>query len=61
VCLKSALETPATQALCQFLQDHIWQKTLNALPGYQAHHSGEVQSLSQRLPWWTFPRLKKIR
>lgn len=61
VCLKSALETPATQALCHFLQDHIWQKTLNVLPGYQARHSGEVQSLSKRLPWWIFSRSKKIR
>ena len=60
VCLKSALDTPATQALRQFLQEHTWQHVLNTLPGYQTQHCGEVQSLSQRLPWWTFNRAKKI-
>jgi len=61
VCLKSALDTPATEALCHFLQDPTWQLVLNALPGYHTHHSGEVQSLSKRLPWWVLPRAKKIR
>jgi putative molybdopterin biosynthesis protein len=60
VCLKSALDTPATQALRDFLQDTTWQQALNTLPGYQTQHSGEVQSLSKRLPWWTFQRTKKI-
>jgi molybdate-binding protein len=60
VCLKSALDTPATEALRQFLQEHTWQQVLNSLPGYQTQHSGEVQSLSKRLPWWTFKRAKKI-
>jgi len=61
VCLKSALDTPATQALRDFLQEPIWQQALNNLPGYQTQHGGEVQSLSERLPWWRFPRAKKIR
>jgi molybdate-binding protein len=61
VCLKSALDTPATQALRDFLQDSAWQQVLNTLPGYQTQQGGEVQSLSKRLPWWTFPRAKKIR
>jgi putative molybdopterin biosynthesis protein len=60
VCLKSALDTPATEALRQFLQEHTWQQVLNALPGYQTQYSGEVQSLSKRLPWWTFKRAKKV-
>jgi putative molybdopterin biosynthesis protein len=60
VCLKSELDTPATEALRDFLQDPTWQQALNALPGYQTQHSGEVQSLSKRLPWWTFKRAKKI-
>ena len=59
VCLKSALETPATQALRQFLQDHMWTDVLSTLPGYHPHHCGEVQSLSKCLPWWTFTRTKK--
>jgi putative molybdopterin biosynthesis protein len=58
VCLKSALDTPATQALRQFLQDRHWKQVLNTLPGYQAQYSGEVQSLRKRLPWWDFQREK---
>jgi len=61
VCLKSALDTPATLALREFLHNEAWVQTLNALPGYQTHHGGEVQSLNQRLPWWTFQRAKKSR
>jgi molybdate transport repressor ModE-like protein len=59
VCLKAALDTPATQALRQLLQSALWQSTLSALAGYEPHHSGEVQSLRQQLPWWTFKRTKK--
>ena len=59
VCLKSALDTPATLALRHFLQDVAWVQLLNTLPGYRAHNGGEVQSLSKRLPWWTFKRTKK--
>jgi molybdate transport repressor ModE-like protein len=58
VCLKSALDTPATQALRHLLQSPSWTQALAPLPGYQPHHCGEVQSLSQRLPWWTFKRAK---
>ena len=61
VCLKSALDTPATQALRSLLQTPAWQDTLNTLPGYQAQDSGHVQSLSQQLPWWTFKQAKKTR
>jgi putative molybdopterin biosynthesis protein len=61
VCLKSALDTPATQALRDFLQEPMWQQALNTLPGYQTQYGGEVQSLSERLPWWRFPRAKKLR
>ena len=61
VCLKSALDTPATQALRSLLQTPAWQDTLNTLPGYQAQGSGHVQSLSQQLPWWTFKQAKKTR
>ena len=59
VCLKSALDTPATQALCTLLQDATWSQLLNTLPGYQAQDSGQVQSLSKQLPWWTFKHTKK--
>jgi putative molybdopterin biosynthesis protein len=59
VCLKSALDTPATQALRDLLQDNTWRDVLNALPGYAAQSSGDVQSLSTLLPWWTFKQSKK--
>ena len=59
VCLKSALDTPATQALRTHLQSSAWIQALNHLQGYQADHSGEVQPLNQQLPWWTFKRTKK--
>jgi len=59
VCLKSALDTPATLALRHLLQESVWRDTLNTLPGYQAQDSGQVQSLSEQLPWWTFQRAKK--
>ena len=59
VCLKSALDTAATQALRQVLSTTEWLSQLNALAGYQSDHSGEVQSLRALLPWWTFKRAKK--
>jgi molybdate-binding protein len=59
VCLKSALETPATQALRDLLQSPHWLAVLNSLPGYRAQDSGQIQSLNQILPWWTFSKLKK--
>jgi molybdate transport repressor ModE-like protein len=59
VCLKSALDTPATQALRQVLQNPIWPEVLKGLAGSSAHDSGQVQSLRSHLPWWTFTRPKK--
>ena len=61
VCLKSALDTPATQALRDFLQDAAWMQVLHTLPGYRAQNGGEVQSLSKKLPWWTFKRTKRAQ
>lgn len=54
VCLKSALDAPAIQALMALLQTQAWQDKLASLPGYRAWHSGQVQSLRKVLPWWTF-------
>ncbi len=61
VCLKSALDTTATQALRHFLQNETWAQALDSLKGYSPKNSGVVQSLSQRLPWWTFKRTKKAQ
>jgi putative molybdopterin biosynthesis protein len=54
VCLARALDTPPLQALLGVLRTAQWQQTLNALPGYSAHRSGEVLALNRLLPWWTF-------
>ena len=62
VCLKSALEEPAIQALQHVLQDADWQSRLQTLPGYSAAPGvcGEVQSLRRTLPWWNY-RQDKLR
>jgi putative molybdopterin biosynthesis protein len=54
VCLKTALQTPAIQALCNALQSTAWQTQLNSLVGYQPEKSGQVLSLTETLPWWKF-------
>ncbi|MBK6651226.1 MAG: helix-turn-helix transcriptional regulator [Betaproteobacteria bacterium] len=60
VCLKTTLNTPATQALLAVLQLPYWQSALNAMPGYCAQDSGQVQSLKQILPWWNFKQEKTV-
>ena len=57
VCLKSALEEPAVQALCKVLQSTAWHKELGQLPGYQLPWpaaAGQVLSLRKTLPWWSY-------
>lgn len=55
VCLKSALDEPAVQALCQVLQSAGWLQQLRQLPGYQAaDKSGQVLAMSRLLPWWSY-------
>ncbi len=54
VCLRSALEKPATKALRQLLRSADWQQQLSAMAGYRPAHSGEVLALSRLLPWWKF-------
>ena len=59
VCLKSALEQPATQALLELLRSAPWQTRLAQLAGYVPGRSGEVLSLRRQLPWWRFARTKR--
>ncbi len=60
VCLKSALDEPAVQALCQVLQGEGWSQALQQLPGYRpATCMGEVQAMSRLLPWWSYRRPKR--
>lgn len=56
VCLKSALTTPAVQALVRTLKHPTWQATLNAMPGYAADHCGDVAAMKRLLPWWSGSR-----
>lgn len=59
VCLKSALDQPPVAALRTLLAQAPWQQLLGALPGYAPQRSGQVLSLRQELPWWSFaPRHK---
>ena len=53
-CLKTALDQPATQALLSLLRTAQWQRRLDAMQGYRSSHSGEVLSLRELLPWWSF-------
>lgn len=54
VCLKSALDTPAVAQLLAVLRSATWQETLQGIPGYAPHESGQVLSLKKVLPWWQF-------
>jgi putative molybdopterin biosynthesis protein len=54
VCLREALDEPPVKALREFLRSGAWQERLRALPGYEPMKSGEVLSLKDHLPWWSF-------
>lgn len=57
VCLKDALDDAPVRALREFLRGDAWRERLRALPGYEpmpGGKSGEVLSLKDQLPWWTF-------
>jgi putative molybdopterin biosynthesis protein len=62
VCLKSALDEPAVQALREVLQSPAWQAALGQLPGYRLaapEAAGQVLSLRQTLPWWRYRLTKR--
>lgn len=62
VCLKSALEEPAVQALCRVLQHADWQQALHQLPGYRlAPDAGHVLPLRRILPWWIYRKDKAAK
>lgn len=58
VCLKSALEQPATVALLKVLSSEPWQAHLRTLAGYTPSRSGEILAMHKVLPWWNFRRKK---
>jgi molybdate transport repressor ModE-like protein len=66
VCLKSALDQPAVQALREVLRSPAWQQQMATLAGYTPSRCGEVLPLHKELPWWNFsarktPTLKNRR
>lgn len=58
VCLKSALDQPAIQALLQTLQSQHWQSVLKNIAGYTALDCGQVLSMRRVLPWWDYKTQK---
>ena len=58
VCLKSALEQPATLALRDLLRSAPWQRQLGQIAGYAPAQCGDVLSMRQLLPWWDFRKPK---
>jgi len=58
VCLKSALEQPATLALRSLLRSAAWQQQLAQIAGYAPAQCGEVLSMRKLLPWWNFKKPK---
>lgn len=54
VTLANHLTHPHVQTLLAALATPEWQRSLHGLPGYAASRSGEVLSLRQVLPWWTY-------
>jgi molybdate-binding protein len=59
VCLKTALDQAAIAALRAVLRSPDWQQHLATTPGYAPAQCGEVQSLRQVLPWWSYARPKR--
>ncbi|MBC7377491.1 MAG: LysR family transcriptional regulator, partial [Burkholderiaceae bacterium] len=58
VCLKSALDQTATQALLAVLKSAAWQEQVAGIAGYAPSRSGEVLAMHKVLPWWDFKRKK---
>ena len=58
VCLRDALDQPPVLKLREVLASDTWQQTLRGLPGYGGERAGQVLSLTQALPWWSF-RMRK--
>ncbi|MCM5679547.1 helix-turn-helix transcriptional regulator [Schlegelella sp. S2-27] len=56
--LRSHLEQPEVLKLRALLRSQAWQQVLAALPGYAPARSGEVLSLRQVLPWWSWRKPK---
>ena len=57
--LAENLDRPHIAMLREVLASPEWQAALEAVPGYRAQRSGEVLSLKEVLPWWTYRTPRK--
>ncbi|MBY4596481.1 substrate-binding domain-containing protein [Ottowia caeni] len=59
LCLKEDLDSPQIKTLRERLASPAWADALSQLPGYGVNRPGEVLSLTQALPWWSYKRPKQ--
>lgn len=57
-CLKESLQEPPMQRLLELLRGRAWHALVADLPGYASQAAGEVVSLKQALPWYSFRTAK---
>jgi putative molybdopterin biosynthesis protein len=57
--LAENLDQPHIATLRAALASAEWQDALQALPGYVALRGGEVLSLKEVLPWWSYRKPKR--
>lgn len=55
----ASLDHPHVQALLRVLATPEWRAALQAIPGYTPERSGEVLSLREVLPWWSYGTSKR--
>lgn len=58
VTLAPSLEHPHVAALLQVLASDAWAAALRRIPGYAPERSGQVLSLREVLPWWSYRKPK---
>lgn len=59
VTLAASLAHPHVSELLAVLTAANWKTALGGIAGYSAERSGEVLSLRQVLPWWTYRKPKR--
>lgn len=60
-CLKDTLKEPAIVKLLDLLAHNEWRVLVADLPGYDPAAAGEVVSLRQALPWYSFRTPKPVK
>lgn len=59
-CLKETLNDPGIERLLDLLKSNLWQGVIDSLPGYDTTGAGEVISLKQAMPWYSFKTHKSV-